>query len=667
MELAKTFNNDLHIAAGIAARRIFHAKNAEARALSDRLYRVLHTDSHNWKPEERSAFTRLCAAARASPRHPPPEVIERLVQVLALAGLREWANQHAAADYVRNRQLPHDWLSFLEPENQKTLLEAASRFAADRSDASDRHLLKTSLQNFLKENKPMPSDFKFDFDTRGLPPDFLETGSDKFQTEVDRILKESVGLQHNAGSDDVTIAAIKGTLLLNELFDPTAFGFRSAVTDAWAYSLETTKRLKPNDSGSLDATNREMFLAVATEIVKISPGPIFFQELAGVSRYVIDNATQIPIDHSNFPMQVRIGLQKYVEAQPPAESFDLPLLTADVGKDISIEPPNVEAVSIIYTALQVDPRMRLFHVVDRITELFMNGLLPVGPGNASKALDDYYWNADERLTEPARNAVYARVLGAPGVDVSKEVTPNRPFDDLFVRFVSSLAEYDRQRRVADLFENKGRSLALTGEQVRKAGRDLGGNVSLYGWGGTQPVARRLKQHILTALAILDAPEIQKVYGVSNPYQVIERVALNEFGQAPNIVKYKTLADAGKIILRLIAKYADAWSVNTGRPLFLDPANQTLGSDISTTDERQLMLQAQNIIAVNGMSDEQVGKLSAPSDTTYAPSVPAFGAVSTAPVSGNGSGDLVTKLQQMVAAGTPVSADQIKQLLPAMKM
>jgi hypothetical protein len=393
---------------------------------------------------------------------------------------------------------------------------------------------------------------------------------------------------------------------------------------------------------------------------------IFFQELSFVSKYAIDNAVSIPIDHPNFNTQVRIGLQKYVENQPPSDSFDLPLLTAEVGTDVSIEPPNIEAVSIVYTALQVEG-LRLFHVVDRITELFMNGLLPIGSGNAGNALDDYYWNSDERLNESSRRAVYARVLGAPGADISKEVAPNRDFDSLFNQFVSSLAEYDRQQRVSDIFDNRGRSLALTAENVRAKGRGLARNASYNGWGGTLTSAKRLKQHILTTLAILEQQEIQKVYGVSDPYQVIERVASNEFGQSPNIVKYKTMADAGRILLRLVAKYADVWSANTGRPLFFDPTTPDLGSDIPIVDERSFILQAQNIIAVNGMSDDTVGKLAAPTDTMYAPSVPAFGAVSNLPVSGNGSGDLISKLQQMVAAGNAPSVDQLKQLLPGMKM
>src|SRR6185436_6409823 len=110
------------------------------------------------------------------------------------------------------------------------------------------------------------------------------------------------------------------------------------------------------------------------------------------------------------------------------------------------------------------------------------------------------------------------------------------------------------------------------------------------------------------------------YGVSNPWQVIERVAASEFGAAPNIVKYRTMAESGKAILDLVAKHAKAWSASTGRPLFTDDVTRVQG-DIPTQDQEELMRHTQYWLAVNGIGDDQVGKMSQPSDTSYAPSIP----------------------------------------------
>ena len=120
------------------------------------------------------------------------------------------------------------------------------------------------------------------------------------------------------------------------------------------------------------------------------------------------------------------------------------------------------------------------------------------------------------------------------------------------------------------------ALSLTAEAVRQAGRNLAANASLYGWGGTQFAARRLAKHVSTAFDILSNPDIQAAYGVDGPYKVVERVATEQWGAAPNIVKYRALAEAGRNILNIIAKYSTIWS-GTDRPLFNDPAtaNQNL--------------------------------------------------------------------------------------------
>jgi hypothetical protein len=315
--------------------------------------------------------------------------------------------------------------------------------------------------------------------------------------------------------------------------------------------------------------------------------------------------------------------------------------------------------------------MRMFHVVDRITEIFMNGQLPIGFDSGGRALDTYYWDREDRLNEAERRMVYSRVLGAAGGMVSKEVQPNTQFDSLWIRFLSSLAEFDRQQRVDEIIATRTvRPQNLTGEYVRKAGRDLAANLSLYGWGGTHFSARRLNGHIATALDILNQPSIQKSYGVTNPYQLIERVASAEFGVTPNIVRLRTMADAGNKILNIVAKYHNVWTRSNGQPLFEEPAfngDGVIPGDISLADRNELMNQTQFWLAVNGIKDDQVGKLSQPEQAKYEPSIPTFAGMlpgsNGASSNGKVGADTVERLKQMVLQGQAPSLDQLKQLLP----
>ena len=157
----------------------------------------------------------------------------------------------------------------------------------------------------------------------------------------------------------------------------------------------------------------------------------------------------------------------------------------------------------------------------------------------TKALDDYYWSSEFRLSDSARHMQYGRVLGVPGGEVSTEVQPNTQLNDLWMRFIASLAEYDRQQRVSDIVSGQRTSaLSLTGE-AGPAGRAQPGG---------ERVALRLGRHAVrgpaprqagaTSFAILNNKEIQAAYGVDGPYKVIERVTTEQWGAAPNIVKYR---------------------------------------------------------------------------------------------------------------------------------
>ena len=122
-----------------------------------------------------------------------------------------------------------------------------------------------------------------------------------------------------------------------------------------------------------------------------------------------------------------------------------------------------------YTAAQFE-QMRLFDVVDRIVELFLNGLLPIGFDSAGRALDQYLRSRPDRLTSAERRTLYARVLGLPGGDVADGVSPNSDFDDLFLRFGVNVAEFDRSdqsrcSRVAVLRWSKPRKPFATPDEI----------------------------------------------------------------------------------------------------------------------------------------------------------------------------------------------------------
>jgi hypothetical protein len=550
----------------------------------------------------------------------------------------------------------------------------------------------------------------YKFDSRGLPDTLKSTAAQS--AFVEKVAK----LLQNDAEDHAYLAAVVGMLVVDGFNDVTSASFTNGF---WSIRGEAAGSVKQSD-GVTDVPNRDIYDTTAADLKRL-PGHknyVYYQELATVARRLIENAGEIPPDEPAFFGQIRSFADDYSEHGPEGETLDLPDLSSSGSADSvdDIRPDNIRAVAVIHASNQLE-QLGLFRAVDSITETFMNGQLPVGFGSGGKQLDDYYWNSEFRLSEPARHMQYARVVGAASSEQSTEVQPNGQFDTLMLRFVSALAEYDRQRRVADIVGSQGSSaLSLTAEQVRSAGRNLAANTSLYGWGGTQFAARRLAGHIQTAFKILGSSEIQSAYGVSGPYQVIERVSTQDTGSSANIVKFRTLADAGQKMLNIVAKYSTVWNGSSGKPLFPDEGGSgtaavadatsavadaiTAGfsatiaafskkqngevdhveaaggqpdeqpapaaastsssgtpSDISAADQAELMRQAGNWLSVQGIKNDQVEQNAEPSETQYAPSIPTFG-----PSGGSSNGDLSGQIQQMINTGQAPSIDQLKNLV-----
>jgi hypothetical protein len=546
---------------------------------------------------------------------------------------------------------------------------------------------------------------KFQFDQRTLPDNLKSTAAqDEFEKTVLQLMQSSAS---NVKKDDPLFAAVVGMLVLDGHTDPAAASFEDGF---WAVRGESAGSTIKSD-GKTKVPNKDVYQAVANQISNFAGhnGSVFYQELAEVSRKLLENASEIPFGNPGFLSQIRVYDDDYMTNGPQGgDTLDLPDLDQGAAAPDDIQPDNIRAVAVIHAGYQLE-QLRLFEVVDRVTETWWNGQLPIGFDRGSKALDDYFWSTEFRLSPPARHMQYSRVLGATGGEVSQEVQPNTQFNDLWIRFIASLAEYDRQQRIGDIVGGqRANALTLTGEGIRQAARNLAANASLYGWGGTQFAARRLAKHVSTSFAILNTPEIQAAYGVDGPYKVIERVATEQWGAAPNIVKYRALAEAGKNVLNLIAKYSSIWSGSTGKPLFNDPATtsqsdiaigtlaesfNTLAAaitstrtpgiagvpagaggaggapsldgsnpaaataDISDADRDELLRQAGNVIAVQGIKDDTVAQFSQPAEAQYAPSIPTF----VPPSAGNGQAG-IDQLRQMVSQGQVPSLDQLKNLV-----
>jgi hypothetical protein len=224
--------------------------------------------------------------------------------------------------------------------------------------------------------------------------------------------------------------------------------------------------------------------------------------------------------------------------------------------DGQIVADNIRAVQAIYFARQLED-MRAFQVVDRLFQLFQQGLLPLGRGTGAKLLQDHA-KSGTRLSAQERSELYFRALGArPGS--ARVAEPNHEFHTLWLRLVTSVAVLNRRHSTSAL----GKPSASL--QVWRAARALAANASAHG-AGLIAAVRRLSADANALRAVLEAPQIQQAFGARDMWQVIERIASRELGGAVNVQRFRSLAQSGSSILQWLADHSDLLN----KPQPLDP-------------------------------------------------------------------------------------------------
>ena len=336
-------------------------------------------------------------------------------------------------------------------------------------------------------------------------------------------------------------------------------------------------------------------------------------------------ADGVTADNRHLPLQARralAGVDGTIDgAQPSTIGIDLPDLEEEA--DLEIVADNLDAVQAIYFAAMLE-ELKFFQVVDKLVELFNHGMLPLGRGDAGDRLYRYWKDSDERFTEIERRNLYARALGFPGGDPSQ--SPNRDFDNLWLRFLSGVSSFTRQLQVDHLLRSDI-PVAVSQEQVRKSGRDLAANLSLHGYGIAYFAATELQKQIVEIKEILSNSEIRTTYGARDMFQVIDQVATLELGGAKNSIRYRTMANSGAVIIRWLATRAqrlagtslvdiiDVRSLRNPTP----PRKGTKATKNPTDSD--LVNACESWLAVNGIPDLDVENYSQPSEAPMTTSRP----------------------------------------------
>lgn len=333
-----------------------------------------------------------------------------------------------------------------------------------------------------------------------------------------------------------------------------------------------------------------------------------FEKLLDKDVQVSDPSIKLQIEDA-FERVQRIG------ADTPLHEFVLNLPDLEAATDIEVIPEHCRLMGSFIFASAFE-ELKAFQVVDKLVELSQRGEIPLMRGPAGTQLYNYWREAPNRMSEVERQNFYAMTLGLPtgqpGVGV------NADFQDLWLRFVSSVSTLVRESRVENLLRSNI-PLAVNQQQVKKAARDLAHNMSSRGYGMAFYAAADLNKQINEIIQLLSNKELQRVFGATSPYDVIEQVAQTELGGARNSSKYRMLATSGAIITNWIADHAARLRDPTLPMIDLQnvaypPARASGATAVSNPTDYDLVNACEMWLADSAMGDERVAILSEPRES-----------------------------------------------------
>jgi hypothetical protein len=526
------------------------------------------------------------STSSSSPVITPPKFCEIYKDILALVAE---GVEPRPEEYPGNKQLFHqkhrEWLERKAANQRQKLFYNAIRFLLERDFS------------FKDKAKPPPAD-----DNGGEPvEDLLDAYSEDEQGQFLSV----AGLLMAEGFKDPTFGKtgfqLSGPGDYRSSNNPADWGKHTAILIAAGFVGHTVAAVKEykTNAAVLNETHRRL-RAASTTTRKGRPAIEFgARQLAEIGRQLIEEGISAGDSQfgPRFERALSTSLSGAIEGRSSAIDIDLPDLEENTEADIIKD--NVMALSAVYFSAMLE-ELKFFSVMDKVVEQFMNGALPVSRGKGGDQLYEYFRQAPNRINEVERRGLYARSFGLAQGSV-EEPTPNREFNDLWIRFLSAVSFNGREL-------NSTERRLTSDEQVFKSGRDLAVNVSLHGYGLAHFAAIELQNLIKQIKDNLSTRDILQAYGVRDVWQLVERVSNMYLGGAVNSVRQRTMAQAGSKVIQWLASQAGS----------LAGAHRVLNLD----DE--LRSQVERWLAVTGTPDATVERYSEPVALQQQRTIPDFG-------------------------------------------
>ncbi|MEZ4618359.1 MAG: hypothetical protein R2867_22980 [Caldilineaceae bacterium] len=322
---------------------------------------------------------------------------------------------------------------------------------------------------------------------------------------------------------------------------------RETVVDRLAADLVENPQLAEILTGQID----ELLTSVEqSEMQKAPPPDKGLAELIGVG----DNAADELGD-----TRVSFGLSPY---------------------DETVTSERIIAVGDLYYIYQHE-KIGIFRTMLKLQELFKAGTVRLSSGKGAFGLYQYDRRQVLRHTGRDRMQAYRRVFGYTRSTPPAGAQPNRDFQNLYIHFMTQVAHYFRDKRISEVIRPQSDRYSFGSVAVvRRAGLDLRNNLKGASYGHVNVLRVEVLQLLDEAFRILGEPDVRKLFGADNAWDVVEDVAKRYFNQpAINISQRSRMAIAGRNVLRWLAQ---PHLLNASRPEF-----EALLNDIADEAEEWL--------------------------------------------------------------------------------
>jgi hypothetical protein len=274
-----------------------------------------------------------------------------------------------------------------------------------------------------------------------------------------------------------------------------------------------------------------------------------------LTKQIDDLLNSVVVSDSSAPLPPDKGLSALAGVGPAASSDlgDTRIPPGVIAYDDTITSERIIAVGDMYYLWQHE-KIGVFRVVQKLQELFRAGSVRLSGGQGAFALYQFDRRQVLRYTQRDRVAAYRRVFGYGGGPAPAGARPNTDFHSLFTHFVQQVTLFWRDKRISDVIRERAYdpsfgSIAI----VRRAGLDLRNNLKWLSFGDINVLRVEVMQLLEEAFKILDAPDVKRLFGADNAWDVVEEVLIRYFKERLATSPRQRMGVTGREVLRWLAQ------------------------------------------------------------------------------------------------------------------